>query len=29
MQVSAEIEARYYMEKIRIEELILCAQKMG
>jgi uncharacterized metal-binding protein len=29
MQASAEIEARYYMEKTRIEELILYAQKMG
>lgn len=29
MQTSAEIEARYYMEKTRLEEIILYAKKMG
>ncbi|MCQ1535045.1 DUF1847 domain-containing protein [Methanosarcina sp. KYL-1] len=29
MKVSAEIEARYYMEKTRLEELVLYAQGMG
>lgn len=29
MQASAEIEARYYMQKTRLEEIILYAQKMG
>lgn len=28
MQISAEIEARYYMQKTRLEEIILYAQKM-
>jgi len=29
MKVSAEIESRYYMEKTRLEELILYAKNMG